>query len=83
MLHTAFELFVTYYFVGNIVLHLMLPRVRHLYDIEGLWTCGPEYDNKMHEETQDIFSVELEDIDLTDLEIKIYDRTEELVQNKS
>ncbi|VDP05639.1 unnamed protein product [Soboliphyme baturini] len=30
--------------MGNIVLHIMMPEVRKLYDIEMLWAVGPEYD---------------------------------------
>jgi len=31
---------------GSIVLHLFLPGVRQQYDIETLWSVGPEYDDK-------------------------------------
>ena len=46
----------------------MLPKVRKLYDIESLWTCGPEFDSQIDEETDDIYSLELLDLDLKDFD---------------
>ncbi|CAF0736170.1 unnamed protein product [Brachionus calyciflorus] len=31
---------------GKIVIHLFLPEYREYYDLECLWTCGSEYDEK-------------------------------------
>ena len=31
---------------GHIVLHVFLPGVREQYDLETLWSCGPEFDDK-------------------------------------
>jgi ribosome silencing factor RsfS/YbeB/iojap len=31
---------------GNIVLHMFLPGVREVYDLESLWSVGPDYDEK-------------------------------------
>ena len=51
---------------GNIVLHLMMPACRQLYDIEALWTCGPEFDSQVKDQTDDMYSFELQDIDFSD-----------------
>ncbi|RWS04129.1 steryl-sulfatase-like isoform X1, partial [Dinothrombium tinctorium] len=39
--------------MDSIVLHLMLPETRNLYDIETLWTCGAEHDNLTQKQVQD------------------------------
>jgi ribosome-associated protein len=31
---------------GKIVIHLFLPEYREYYDLETLWTCGSEFDEK-------------------------------------
>jgi len=31
--------------LGNIALHIFSARVRKIYDLETLWTVGPEYDD--------------------------------------
>lgn len=31
---------------GKIVIHLFLPEYREFYDLECLWTCGNEFDEK-------------------------------------
>lgn len=46
-------LFILSVYVGNIALHLFLPGTRKKYDIESLWTVGPEYDDKMREQGLD------------------------------
>ncbi|RWS23916.1 uncharacterized protein B4U80_09368 [Leptotrombidium deliense] len=38
----------------SIVLHLMLEEVRSKYDIEMLWTCGPQFDDKTQYPEYDI-----------------------------
>lgn len=35
--------------LGKIVVHLFLPEARGFYDLEGLWTCGAEFDEKIVE----------------------------------
>ena len=42
----------------------MLAQTRELYDIETLWTVGPEFDDKMKEE-EDPFAYMFEDPDLS------------------
>lgn len=32
--------------IGNIVVHFFLPEVREVYELEKLWTLGPEYDDQ-------------------------------------
>lgn len=43
---------------GNIVLHMFLPGVREVYDLESLWSVGPEFDEKtvrpVYDEVTDI-----------------------------
>lgn len=39
--------------MGSIVLHLFLKQTREKYDIESLWTLGPEYDDKIQRAKQD------------------------------
>lgn len=47
-------LFVCVFFIqGNIALHIMMQDVRDEYDIETLWTCGAEYDDKSREAEKD------------------------------
>lgn len=49
--------------MDTIVLHLFLKHTRDKYDIESLWTLGPEYDDKLQrskqEEYMDIFEKHL------------------------
>lgn len=33
---------------GNIAVHIFMPEARQHYDIETLWTLGPEHDNQQH-----------------------------------
>lgn len=35
--------------MGHIVVHLFLAEAREYYDLEGLWTCGSEFDEKLAE----------------------------------
>ena len=35
--------------LGKIVIHLFLPEYREFYDLESLWTCGTEFDDKLNE----------------------------------
>ncbi len=35
--------------LGNIVVHLFLPEYRQFYDLESLWTCGSEFDERLLE----------------------------------
>ncbi len=35
--------------MGNIVVHLFLPEYREYYDLESLWSCGSEFDEKYNE----------------------------------
>ena len=37
---------ICFYFAGNIVVHFFLPEVREVYELEKLWTLGPEYDDQ-------------------------------------
>jgi len=39
--------------MNTIVLHLFLQHIRQKYDIESLWTLGPEYDDKLQRSKQD------------------------------
>lgn len=39
-------LIVNFYIAGNIALHIMQPELRESYDLETLWTVGPQYDEK-------------------------------------
>lgn len=32
--------------IGNIVVHFFLPEVREVYELEKLWTLGPQYDDQ-------------------------------------
>ncbi|XP_014681252.1 PREDICTED: uncharacterized protein LOC106821103 isoform X2 [Priapulus caudatus] len=41
---------------GNIVLHMMMPTTREVYDIEMLWSVGEEHDDKCNEKLADIWS---------------------------
>ena len=34
---------------GNLVIHLFLDEYREFYDLESLWSCGVEFDEKYHE----------------------------------
>lgn len=38
--------------LGNIALHLMMPDVRQMYDIEMLWTVGPRFDQMTIEKSE-------------------------------
>jgi len=39
----------THFFAsGNIAVHIFMPEARQHYDIETLWTLGPEHDNQQH-----------------------------------
>ena len=36
-------------FVGNIVVHFMVPETREIYELEKLWTLGPYFDDQLVE----------------------------------
>lgn len=38
-------------FLGNIVLHIFSSFARSLYDLETLWSVGPDYDDKSRSST--------------------------------
>ncbi|ELU10894.1 hypothetical protein CAPTEDRAFT_114022, partial [Capitella teleta] len=39
--------------LGNIALHLFLEETREMYDLETLWTVGPEHDEKCQEQNSE------------------------------
>ncbi|CAL4124788.1 unnamed protein product, partial [Meganyctiphanes norvegica] len=39
--------------LGNIALHIMSPELREEYDLESLWTVGPEFDEKSQQSLQE------------------------------
>jgi len=47
--------------LGNIVVHLFYGSAREYYDIESLWTLGPEADPKCREQ-EDPYSLSAEDL---------------------
>lgn len=60
--------FLKHYIVGNIALHIFSTEARALYDLESLWTVGPDYDreyNKPNDELVDMY--EKHSIYLSDL----------------
>lgn len=36
-----------YHFTGNIALHIFSEKTRAIYDLETLWSVGPEFDEKV------------------------------------
>lgn len=48
--------------LGNIFLHVFLPDARAKYDLETLWTCGEEFDDKS-KEVDDPFALKQSDLD--------------------
>ncbi|XP_059160979.1 uncharacterized protein LOC131944408 [Physella acuta] len=48
--------------MGNIVLHIFHGDAREFYDIESLWTLGPENDPKCKEQDQDSYILSPEDL---------------------
>lgn len=50
--------------LGNIVLHLFLPETREKYDLETLWTVGPEYDDHSRNEiTEGLYMLSKSDME--------------------
>lgn len=47
--------------LGNIILHMFMPEDRELYDLETLWTIGPEYDSNC-EEHKDPYTFSVNDL---------------------
>ncbi|KAL5005659.1 hypothetical protein ScPMuIL_016817 [Solemya velum] len=47
--------------MGNLILHIFLPETREHYDLESLWTLGPEFDERCREE-KDPYVFELSDL---------------------
>lgn len=64
--------------VGNIALHIFLRPARLLYDLETLWSVGPDYDEKSLNTTEDImeqynaFLSNLEPIENDEQDTKIH-----------
>lgn len=44
-------------FSGNIALHIFSDKTRAVYDLETLWSVGPEYDEqtKKKDDVEDVF----------------------------
>ena len=42
-----------YLFTGSIVIHLFLPEIREKYELEKLWSLGPEHDEQYQEMLED------------------------------
>ncbi|XP_059059382.1 mitochondrial assembly of ribosomal large subunit protein 1 isoform X2 [Achroia grisella] len=40
--------------LGNIALHIFSDKVRQIYDLETLWSVGPEYDEQIRKKTDDV-----------------------------
>uniref|UniRef100_A0A2A4JDR0 Mitochondrial assembly of ribosomal large subunit protein 1 n=1 Tax=Heliothis virescens TaxID=7102 RepID=A0A2A4JDR0_HELVI len=38
--------------LGNIALHIFTDKARKMYDLETLWSVGPEYDNQMNKNSE-------------------------------
>lgn len=43
---------------GNIALHIFSEKTRKIYDLETLWSVGPEYDGKTDDSTEVIDMLE-------------------------
>lgn len=63
--------------MGNIVLHLFQGETRDLYDLETLWTCGRDYDDKTQRPEKDVIA------DLMDKHIKYLEDLEALPAQRS
>ncbi|KAH9498126.1 hypothetical protein Btru_008323 [Bulinus truncatus] len=48
--------------LGNIVLHVFYGEAREYYDIESLWTLGPEHDPKCKEQNTDLSALSAENL---------------------
>ncbi|KAK3721212.1 hypothetical protein RRG08_044221 [Elysia crispata] len=48
--------------LGNIVLHVFYGKMREYYDIESLWTLGPDKDPKCQETDKDPYALSAEDL---------------------
>ena len=64
---------------GKIVIHLFMPDYREFYDLESLWTCGSEFDERYNEFLRDrqeleskltIFEVKEDEINVDNLNKK-------------
>jgi len=43
---------------GNIIIHLFLPEAREYYDLETLWACGAEFDEKCLSFAKEQYNIE-------------------------
>ncbi|XP_045125373.1 uncharacterized protein LOC123512830 [Portunus trituberculatus] len=43
--------------MGNIILHIMRPKTREIYDLETLWTVGAEFDERSQVTEEDLVGV--------------------------
>lgn len=40
------------FFSGNIALHIFSEKTRYIYDLETLWSVGPEYDSQINKTSE-------------------------------
>ncbi|XP_003699310.1 ribosomal silencing factor RsfS-like protein, 312 [Megachile rotundata] len=66
--------------LGNIAVHIFSKSARPVYDLETLWSVGPDYDDKSRGTTEDI--MEQYNAFLSDLE-PLENKENETVQNKN